>query len=667
MSTSHLRRDLESIPVQGAIRPYRIVVDEVAGKFARVSEEVWQRLVRGDQDAEVWSQAQAAGMTRQRTLANGRKRFSFLAIRLPLGGIDWLARRLVRPSAVVFSVSAIAIWSIVIAVAFLIAISRSAELFASLGSLSQFLEQSNPLALGGVFVLTKVIHELGHAVMCRRMGSRCGGIGILLLCGMPCPYCDVTNIWRQSSAVRRAAVMLAGIYLELIIAALATFAWALSSDPALRWMALNLMVICGVSTLLFNANPLMRYDGYFVLSDFLGSTNLRQESQKAFRAVVTRRFAGKAYLSEKKSDRRSCLLAVYHLASKAYRVLITCTIATVIIGMADWLHLRTPAIAILTFFAAMIVAKNARRLTNALTGQSRWQKVDALRRWFAIGSLLVVCAGVFFVPLPRYRPASGMIDAASTLSVYLPEQQVIQQVAVDYGQRVSFGDPIVQLQKEQHFLATHRLTSQLRIARLKSDLARREALKSSKNSQPKTADHWQMLQATEEAVSAQLASARTQLAKTNVRAEASGVIIPAKPSIEHDENGAAVTLRDRLGMLGETRDAWCRISRDNSLHAALVIDAQDRPNIRVGSPVRITLTSQPDTVIQSTVSSVSEIKNDERVLVRSAAYQVLCTVPDCQSDQRLSMIGQECHGVFQLPYRSFAADFTDWLGGWIRG
>ncbi len=667
MSTSHLRRDLESIPVQGAVRPYRIVIDDVAGRFARISEELWQRLARGDQDADIWSQAQAAGMTRQRTLPNSRKRFSFLAIRIPLGGIDSLARRLVRPSAVFFSATSIAFWSAIITVAFLIAISRSAELLASLGTLSQFLEQSNPVVLGAVFVITKVVHELGHAVMCRRMGARCGGIGILLLCGMPCPYCDVTNIWRQPSALRRAAVMLAGIYLELIIAALATFVWAFGADPALRWMALNLMVICGASTLLFNANPLMRYDGYFVLSDFLGSTNLRQESQAAFRGVVTRRIAGKAYLSEKKSDRRSCSLAAYHMASKAYRVLVTCTIAAVIIGVADWLHLRSLAISALVFFVVMAVTKNARRTAHALMGQSRWQNVSLMRRWFAVGFLVLFCIGVLVVPLPRYRPAHGMVDAANTLSVYLPEQQIVQQVAADYGQTVKVGDPLVRLQNEQHFLTTHRLNSQLRIAQLRGDLARREALKSSKNSQAKTADQWEMIQATEKAVSAQLASARIQLAKTDVRAEVAGTIIPAKPSIERDKHGATVTLRDRVGRSGETREAWCRISQDNTLHAALVIDAQDRSHIRVGSPVRIALTSQPGRIYASTVSSVSEIKNDDRLVVRSAAYQVLCKIPDCQTDERLLMIGQECHGVFQLPRRSFAADFADWLGGWIRG
>ncbi|MGB7346919.1 MAG: hypothetical protein WBD20_22035 [Pirellulaceae bacterium] len=667
MSTTPLRRDLESIRVEGPVRPYRIIVDEISGRFSRVAEDLWQRLVRGDEDPALWSQAQAAGWTRRRTPENTKRRFSFLAIRIPLGGVDWLARRLVTPSAIVFSVNAIVFWSLFISVATLIAVSRSGELFASLGSLSGFLQQSSPITLGVVFVFTKVAHELGHAVMCRRMGSRCGGVGILLLCGMPCPYCDVTNIWRAPSALRRAAVMLAGIYVELIIASIATFVWAFSFDPAIRLMAMNLMIICGISTLVFNANPLMRYDGYFVLSDILGSTNLRQESQNAFRSVVTRRIAGTGYAAEKRSDRRSCLLAVYHIASKGYRVIITCTIATVIIGMAQWFHLRPLAIGLVVFAAAMMVKKNVQRASRALAGQSRWENVGVLRRGFAVGFLVLFCIGVFVIPLPRYRPANGMIDAANAVSVFLPEQLVVTQVAVDFGQRVQAGDTIVALAHEQQQLAVHRLDSQLGIARLRSKLSVGDALQASKNSQPKTADHWPTLQATEDAIEAQLTSATKRLAKSNVRAEIDGVVIPAKPSIDFDAGGVLMTLRDRAGQLGSTREPWCRISLDTTLLAALVIDARDRPQIQVGSPVRITLTSDSSRVIESTVSSVSEIKTDQQAPVGSAAYQVLCEIPACSNDELLLMIGQECRGVFQLPYSSFASDWATWWGEWIRG
>ena len=666
MSATPLRRDLESIAVQGPKRPYRIVIDDVAGRFARVSEELWQRLQRGEEDPGIWAQAQSAGWTRHRS-ADARPRPSLFAIRIPLGGIDWLARRLVRASAVLFSVGAIAFWSLFIAIAMLIAVSRSSEIFGTLGSLSQFLNQTSPITLAIVFVLTKVAHELGHAVMCRRMGARCGDVGVLLLCGMPCPYCDVTQIWRQSSAVRRAAVMLAGIYVELIIASAATFAWAYSSDPAIRFGAMNLMIVCGVSTLVFNANPLMRYDGYFVLSDILGSTNLRQESRNAFRSVVTRRIAGPRYASQIRSDVRGCSLAVYHLASKAYRLIVTCTIAAIMISVAQWMHLRPVAVSLVLLGALLIVKKNILRATNALRGSSRWQSVSVLRRISVIGFLVVFCIGVFFVPLPRFRPASGIVDAANAVSIYLPRQQVVTSTPVEYGDEVTAGDTIVQIAHQAQRLSVHRLEGQLRLAKLRSQHARLDALDSSKPTRARSADRWQMLRASENAVTAQLASARDQLSRSSVRAGVTGLVIPAQPSIDCDEEGKVATLGDRLGQLGSTDHAWCRISRDTSLHAALVIDASDRPRIQRGSKVRLTISSLPNQVFDSWVTSVSEIKSDDRLVVGSAAYQVLCELPICDRDAHLAMIGQECRGVFQLPRTSFASELKQWLSEWLRG
>ena len=666
MSTAPLRRDLESIQVDAGVRPYRIVVDEVSGRFSRVAEHVWQRLQSGSDDPELLAQANAAGWTRQRGAAV-RKRFSFLAIRIPLGGIDRLARWLLPISGILFSVKAILAFSFLIAISAMIAVSRSAELFASLGSLTTYLQQSSPLLIGVVFVLTKACHELGHAVMCRRMGSRCGGIGILLLCGMPSPYCDVTNIWRQGSAIKRIAVMLAGIYVELVIASIATFVWCFASDPAIRLFALNLMIVCGISTIVFNANPLMRYDGYFVLADILDSVNLRQEAQQAFRGVVTRRLAGANYHAALKSDRRSILLAAYHGASKIYRLVVTCAIAGLLIGFATWIQLRPLAIGLVLIAAFMAMMRSSKRLGGVASGADRWASVPFLRRGLTSGLVMVFALTVLFIPLPRYQKANGIVDAANAVSVYLPDNALIQDVAANFGESVRKGDLLVRVDDQQHTLRQKQLIGQLRLARLRSNLSHRSALDGHNSARTQSADQWQTLQAAEDSVSVQLASVVKQLDKTKVTAPASGMVIPSKPMLKTSANGSVITLSDKKNSLGSTRDPWCRISRSGDIHAALVIDARDRPSIAVGSAVRISLACSPSTVINSVVVSVSEIKRDERAVVGQSAYQVLCRIPPVTFDQLVSMVGQECRGVFQLPRKSFASDIRTWLGDWISG
>ncbi|NND96952.1 MAG: hypothetical protein HKN47_06450 [Pirellulaceae bacterium] len=666
MTSTPLRRDLQSIPVDGPLRPYRIIVDEISGRFSRVSEHVWQRLVGGDDDPMLWSQARAAGWTRER-ISQSRSKFSFLAIRIPLGGIDSIARHLAGASAIVFSTQAIMVWSVVIMLAAVIAASRTMELVASLGSLATFLQQSHPVTIASIFVITKACHELGHAVMCRRMGARCGGVGILLLCGMPNPYCDVTNIWQEPSAIKRAAVMLAGIYVELIIAALATFAWVLTSDPSIKLLALNLMIVCSVSTILFNANPLMRYDGYFVLSDLLGSTNLRQESQSAFRSVVTRRVAGRGYDSPKQSDRRSVFLTLYFAASKIYRVVVSIAIASLLIGFAQWFHLRPLAIGLVLFVLLMTSIRTSKQIKDVAIGAGRWQSVAVWRRYFAVSVLLTVIAGVLLLPLPRYRRSHGIVDAADAVSVYLPEESIVQQVSVDFGHAVNAGDAIVRLQSDSHRLKTQQLDGQLRLAKLRKNLSHRSALAAPHRLRSDTVDQWNTLQAAEESVAAQLVAANQRMAKTDIRAAVDGIVIPPQPAIQTNANGSLITLADQLGTLASTRQAWCRISRDGSIHAALVIDARDRAEINVGSIVKISLTGVPGKVFSSRVSSVSEIKKDERLAVHQDAYQVLCQLPPVDDGELLSMLGQECRGVFRLPRRSFASELVTWVGDWIRG
>ena len=120
------------------------------------------------------------------------------------------------------------------------------------------------------------------------MGFRCKAfdgevheMGFLLLCFSPAMYCNVSDAWRLPSKWHRIIISFAGIYVELMIAATATFVWwNTSSQPFVNNLALNLMVVCSVSTVLFNGNPLMRYDGYYVLADWLEIPNLRDWANK---------------------------------------------------------------------------------------------------------------------------------------------------------------------------------------------------------------------------------------------------------------------------------------------------------------------------------------------------------------------------------------------------
>ena len=139
------------------------------------------------------------------------------------------------------------------------------------------------VALGVV----KVIHEFGHGLSCKAFGGEVHEMGVLLLCLSPALYCNVSDAWTLPNKWHRIIISAAGIYVELIIAAIATFVWwNTPTHPFINNMSLSLMVVCSVSTVVFNANPLMRYDGYYVLADWLEIPNLRDRSNRFLKNLV---------------------------------------------------------------------------------------------------------------------------------------------------------------------------------------------------------------------------------------------------------------------------------------------------------------------------------------------------------------------------------------------
>ena len=156
----------------------------------------------------------------------------------------------------------------------------------------QFFASGNWFYLAAALGITKVIHEFGHGLSCKYYGGECHEMGFMLLVFTPCLYCDVSDSWMLPSKWKRMMIGAGGMYIELILASTATFLWWNSHEGLFNQMCLNVMFVSSVSTLLFNANPLMRFDGYYILSDMLEIPNLRTKvkykSESACKEMVPR-------------------------------------------------------------------------------------------------------------------------------------------------------------------------------------------------------------------------------------------------------------------------------------------------------------------------------------------------------------------------------------------
>ncbi|MFP6768890.1 MAG: hypothetical protein VB859_12000, partial [Planctomycetaceae bacterium] len=192
---------------------------------------------------------------------------SLLYIRLPGWDpeqtLQWmypLVRWLYRPVTVTFSVLfVIASW-ILLAVQF--------EAFSSqLPEFQQFFSWSNLMYLWITLGTCKVIHEFGHGLTCKHFGGECHGMGIMLLVFSPCLYCDVSDSWMLRNKWKRIMIGAAGMYIEVLISAVAIFVWWNTKPGMIHHLCLNIFFVTTISTVVWNANPLMRFDGYYMMSD----------------------------------------------------------------------------------------------------------------------------------------------------------------------------------------------------------------------------------------------------------------------------------------------------------------------------------------------------------------------------------------------------------------
>ena len=209
-----------------------------------------------------------------------------LALRFPLWDPDrFLSRTLVAVRPFMGILGAL-LWLGVVGTAATLAVVHWPDLTENI--VDRVLSAQNLLALWLIFPVIKALHELGHGYALKHWGAECHEMGIMLLVLTPIPYVDASSAAEFRERYRRALVGAAGILVEVFVASLALFAWLSLQPGVMRSSAYNVLLIGSVSTVLFNANPLLRYDGYYILSDWLEIPNLRQKSMEYSLGLIKR-------------------------------------------------------------------------------------------------------------------------------------------------------------------------------------------------------------------------------------------------------------------------------------------------------------------------------------------------------------------------------------------
>jgi putative peptide zinc metalloprotease protein len=375
-----------------------------------------------------------------------RRLLTPLALRFPLFDPDrFLVRTLPRVEWV-FGWLGVVLWLAVVGAGAILAVSHWTDLTENIAD--RVFAPQNLLLLWLVYPVVKVFHELGHAYAVRKWGGEVHDIGIMLLVFTPVPYVDASAASGFRDKRQRMVVGAIGIGVELFLGALALFVWLNVESGAVSAIAYNVMLISGVSTVLFNGNPLLRFDGYYVLSDAIEIPNLGARSNRHLGYLFQRYILRiKDAISPADSQGERYWMTTYGIASFVYRVFIMFVIITFVASKFFFVGVLIAIWAIATQVFMPIAKSFSFLFTNPLLGRHRGRS--------AVTSALIavsVALILFVVPAPSWTRAEGV--------VWVPEESQVRAGTDGYVERlltvgdsdVTRGQPLVKA--EDPFLTT---------------------------------------------------------------------------------------------------------------------------------------------------------------------------------------------------------------------
>ena len=325
-------------------------------------------------------------------------------------------------------------------------------------------------------IAVTIAHELAHALTCKRFGGHVHEIGFLLIYFQPAFYCNVSDAWLFPEKRRRLWVMFAGIYLDLIVWALATVLWWLTdTDVLLNFLALVVMATSGIKTL-FNLNPLIKLDGFCLLSDALEIPNLRQKSFAYLQAIFRRLIAWpgvvrrrSSSLTEPEARQRRVYLA-YGILAAAYS---TWLMGLLIVQIGGFLVDRYRG-AGFVLFAGLLMATFHTPLGNVfarLGALAHWPAIWG-SRWVRWGTFIALAAAVAVVKMDLKVSGEFTVMPGHNADVRAPVAGIIEEVYVNEGDRVDAGARVARLADKDSRVELRQIELQIAAQRARLRLLR---------------------------------------------------------------------------------------------------------------------------------------------------------------------------------------------------
>ena len=371
--------------------------------------------------------------------ANANRWQNPFAIRFPLFNPDRILKQtahLVRP---LFSQAVLYLWIGLVIVALAAALLNWRGLVEH--GAARFSDPQNLLWFWLLYPLVKALHELGHAYATRIWGGQVNQMGIMLLVLFPVPYVDSSAAHQFSSKHRRLVVCSAGIMVEVFLASIALLVWVNTEPGLVRDLAFDIVIIGAISTLAFNANPLLRFDGYYVLSELIEIPNLATRSDRYLGYLL------KKYLLAIPGQRSSVTAAgevkwliMYGICARIYRVFIT-------LFIAFWVAGKFLIIGVLLALWAVIgqlvlpMARTICRLIPLLIDSNRIGRFTTI---VSVCALIILAS--LFVPIGQSTYAEGMVSLPENAFIRAGADGIVTGVLPEDGDTIEKGGIVVKLE-----------------------------------------------------------------------------------------------------------------------------------------------------------------------------------------------------------------------------
>ncbi|MBL8851370.1 MAG: biotin/lipoyl-binding protein [Planctomycetaceae bacterium] len=527
-----------------------------------------------------------------------------LYLKLPGWDPDRTLTRMLPLARLLFHPLTLAIATAVVLASWMFLAVRFDDVRRRLPEFQQFFAWPNLLYLWLTMAATKVLHEFGHGLSCKYFGRESHAMGVMLLVFSPTLYCDVTDAWMIRNKWPRIAIGAAGMCVEVFLAAIAIFVWWHTQNGVIQHLCLNVFFVSTVTTVIFNINPLLRFDGYYMLADYLEIPNLQQKASRLLQHTFAWYCLGIELPEDAFTPRTGRgLFVLYCIASAIYRWVVLFGIALFLYTVLKPYRLQSIGITLAVISVGSVIGNLIWNVVRLLR-MPRSEPLSRPKIVLTLVTVAVVIGGGLLIPFPWYLAAPFYVEPVGVQHVYATVPGTIAEIHAEPGGRVDAGDVLVTLHSPELDDQFARLERQRDVQQVEVEVYRSSG----------DPDRQSVAQQRLTTIGEQLADLELQRSQLVVRAPITGTVIAAPRAPEPKLDAVRQELprwsgtpldRENRGCTLDEQTHVCSIAPGETYQAVLVIDQGDRADIPVDTRVRMKIEELPDVVLDGTVADLS--------------------------------------------------------------